>query len=104
MGSYKSQKVVTVDDKKLKKITDNLEKLCRELEIDETDVQINTYKPASAFLLDTTSVLSQSPIILQAVRQKSPSHNVSVERLNIFVNENKVLESPLRGGKHDSNQ
>ena len=42
MGSYKSQKVVTVDDKKLKKITDNLERLCRELEIDETEIEIKT--------------------------------------------------------------
>ena len=68
MGSYKSQKVVTVDDKKLKKITDNLEKLCRELEIDETEIEIKTKKPVSALLLETTSVLSQPPIILQATR------------------------------------
>ena len=58
ISSYRNQKVVTVDDKKLKKINDNLEKLCRELRIDETEVEIKTYKPASALLLDTTSVLS----------------------------------------------
>ena len=104
MGSLRNQKVVTVDDKKLKKINDNLGKLCRELDIDETEVEIKIQKPVSALLLETTSVLSQPPIILQAMRQKSPSHNVSVDKMNTFVNDKKVLESPLRGGKLDKSQ
>ena len=99
MGSYRNQKVVSVDDRKLKKINDNLGKLCRELEIDETDIEIEIQKPVSALLLETTSVSSQPPIILQATRQKSPSHNVSIERISTFVNDKKVLESPLRSGK-----
>ena len=62
--SNKAQKIVSVDDQKLKKINDNLSQLCRELEIDDTEVEINVLRPVSSLLLETSSVRSQPPIVL----------------------------------------
>ena len=36
--SNSTQKIVSVDDKKLKRINDNLGQLCRELDIDDTEI------------------------------------------------------------------
>lgn len=96
--SNKTQKIVSVDDKKLKKINDNLSQLCRELDIDETEVEINVLRPVSSLLLETSSVRSQPPIVLQAMRRSPSSRKTSVERVNSYINDKKVLETPLSIG------
>ena len=87
-----NQKIISVDDTQLKKINDNLSQLCKELDIDDTEVEINVSRPVSSLLLETSSVQSQPPIVLQAVRTSPSSRKTSAERVNSFINDKKVLE------------
>ena len=51
-GSGFTQKIIAVDGKKLKRINDNLGQLCKELDIDDADIDIPYHKPVSSLLLD----------------------------------------------------